>query len=93
MLIVCTFTLIESTFIISYPSKVIFATVGATLSTAAPSVCQLAASSGVPTGIEILDGTLKERQTLIIPPIVRALLITSLNVCVGSTAAALVEVA
>ena len=66
--------------------------VGARLGLPHDELCQLAAAAGVPTGIAILEGTLKERQTLIMPPIVRALLITSFSVCVGRTAATLPEV-
>ena len=66
--------------------------VGARLGLPHDELCQLAAAAGVPTGIAILEGTLKERQTLIMPPIVRALLITSFSVCVGRAAATLPEV-
>ena len=90
-LILRAFSLIENTFIISYPSKETLATVGFSLSTAAPSVCQFAAAVGVPIGTATFDGILKALHTLIRPPIVRAFLTTSLSVWVGSTAAALVE--
>ena len=90
-LILRAFSLIENTFIISYPSKETLVTAGSSPSTAAPSVCQLAAAVGVPIGTATFEGMLKALHTPIRPPIVRAFLTTSLSVWVGSTAAALAE--
>ena len=79
----------DSTLISSRPVKVTAVAVTSLRSTAAPSVCQLAASVGVPTGTDRLDGTLNRRISLNSPFTPRACFTISFRVCVGITAALL----
>ena len=76
---------------ISLPSNCTDAVVGFSESTFFPSVCHSALDVGVPIGMLILVGMLNDLTCPINPPCVRALEITSFNVCSGNTADELLD--